>query len=588
MASRPSELTPALVAPIITRYFEALNASATLVLSGQRRVYRPVFRRQQARDPLQFEHKSDAFARRMRYNERSCARAERSGELVLGRQGLFVDLFAPIVADAGALGCVVTGPFVEERPSARQLAAEFERLSRRRARPRDPEFVAFSRATLATTVLGGESRAALERFLRTYAGLLAGRLSAGPAFEEFEELWAAAALHQPERRMGRLARGLVDDFESAMWRSTFGDDERAALGVTALPNQVLALQPIHETQGDTPGEELVHAEAFQVGLARWSRQQPGALIGRVGDEGAFVLVHVAVRRRTQRRAELSRLARELTRYCQRSLGVQLRVGVGMAASAGELPSCYQQATAALNLGFRARERVVFFEDHQAELQRGESSIDAHTADLERAFEEGSSRALAAGLESFLQATAWRAAFNLEVVHALFECVLGRLLRTVQARGLLEQEALAASWQRYRSEAGRRQSWQELSLLFEHTVLDLATAFVDQRYGDRAARLERAAAYVARNFKEPLTLAAMARRSGFSASYFSSLFKAHHGMGFERYLAEARLRRARELLRAGELPVHRVAVECGFQSYFHFSRTWRRLVGSTPRAYRSAR
>ena len=46
--------------------------------------------------------------------------------------------------------------------------------------------------------------------------------------------------------------------------------------------------------------------------------------------------------------------------------------------------------------------------------------------------------------------------------------------------------------------------------------------------------------------------------------------------------------ARELLRAGELPIHRVAAECGFQSYFHFAKTFRRLVGATPRDYRAAR
>jgi transcriptional regulator GlxA family with amidase domain len=173
------------------------------------------------------------------------------------------------------------------------------------------------------------------------------------------------------------------------------------------------------------------------------------------------------------------------------------------------------------------------------------------------------------------------------VHALFETMLGRLIRAGRARGLLGEGAIKPLWRRYREEAAKLQSWHELSLLFERTVLDLAAAFVDQRRGDRAARLELAGAYIEKNFQKPLTLASLARRSGFSPSYFSSLFKEHHGIGFERYLAEARLRRARELLRAGDLPIGRVATECGFQSYFHFAKTWRRLVGSTPRAYRAA-
>ncbi len=591
--SRPSGLPPltsGFVAPLITRYFEALNVAATLVLSGQHRSYRPIHRRSHSRDPLQFEHKSDAFLRRVKYNDRMLSRAERSGELVVGRQGLFVDLFMPVVTGAGTIGCILTGPFVEEPPSAGEIAAEFERLARRRAGLRDPEFVAFVRATLSTTVLVGPSRTALERFLSTYAALLGERTPASQAFSEFETLWAEAMDHQPEARMWRLASALVDDFESARWRSAFGDSERAALGVSSLPNQVLALQGVREARNDTPGEGLVHADAFQRALVRWARAHAGALVGRVGDEGAFLLVHVATRRPAQRRRELSQLARDLARFCQRSLGWEVRIGVGSTDGAAEqLPRCYQQAFEALNVGFQSHERVVFFEDQaEGEAEGVHSGFDRHTADLERAFEEGNSRALATSLEAFLQALAWRASFNLEVVHALLECVMGRLVRMVRARGLIGGSALTALWQRYQTEAAKLQLWHELSLLFERTVLELAAAFVDRRYGDRVARLERAGAYVARNYKEPLTLAGLARRSGFSPSYFSTLFKEHHGLGFERYLAEARLRRARELLRAGDLPLHRIATECGFQSYFHFAKTWRRLVGSTPRAYRSAR
>ncbi len=543
---RQTSLTPALVAPLVTRYFEALNVAATLVLAEQPGVYHPIFRRRHARDPLQLEHRSDAFARRLRYNERMVARAEKQGTLAVGKQGLFIDLFMPVVSNAKTLACVIVGPFVEERPTARQIAAEFERLSRRRPSPRDPEFVAFLRGTLSTTVLAGRSRLELERFLRSYAALLGGPASAAQTFAEFEELWAGATQHQPEQRMWRLASGLVDAFESLSWRSAFGVGERAALGITKLPNQVLALQADSQQQDEIPGEALVRADAFQHSLVRWARSQPGTLVGRVGDEGAFVLVHLAARRQAERRRELYRLSRELQRFCQRSLGLSLRVGVGGVVSAPEeLAHCYQQALAALNVAFREGERVVFWGDH-AESDRASAgpSFDAHAAALEQSFQEGNSAALASSLQSFLQATAWRAAFNLEVVQALLESVLGRLLRALRSRGLLQKGAFAARWQRYLEEAGRLRSSRELSLLFERTVLELAAAFVDERHGDRATRLQLAGEYVERNYREPLSLAALARRSGFSASYFSSLFKAHHGIGFERYLAEARLRRAR--------------------------------------------
>src|SRR4051794_1996218 len=81
-SARPA-LTPGFVAPLITRYFEALDVSATLVLAGQHRRYRPIHRRGHWPDPLSFEYKSDAYARRMKYNDRLLAKAERAGTLVI-------------------------------------------------------------------------------------------------------------------------------------------------------------------------------------------------------------------------------------------------------------------------------------------------------------------------------------------------------------------------------------------------------------------------------------------------------------------------------------------------------------------------
>ena len=126
-SSHPA-LTAGFVAPLITRYFEALDVSATLVFAGQHRRYRPIHRRSQWPDPLSFEYKSDAYARRMNYNDRQLAKAERAGKLVVGRHGLFVDLFVPVVTPAGTLGSVVAGPLLAEAPTANLIASEFERL----------------------------------------------------------------------------------------------------------------------------------------------------------------------------------------------------------------------------------------------------------------------------------------------------------------------------------------------------------------------------------------------------------------------------------------------------------------------------
>lgn len=55
-----------------------------------------------------------------------------------------------------------------------------------------------------------------------------------------------------------------------------------------------------------------------------------------------------------------------------------------------------------------------------------------------------------------------------------------------------------------------------------------------------------------------------------------------------YLARCRIRRACQLLRHSTLSVGAVANSVGFEDHFYFSRTFRRITGVSPTAYRTQR
>jgi AraC family transcriptional regulator len=126
---------------------------------------------------------------------------------------------------------------------------------------------------------------------------------------------------------------------------------------------------------------------------------------------------------------------------------------------------------------------------------------------------------------------------------------------------------------------------ELSRVFEQNVRSLANIAMDPAKADRGARLDRARTFLDRSFAEPLRLDTVAKRAGLSPTHFSKSFKRHTGIGFERYLLERRLDHARTLLRGTELPVYRVAAECGFTSYVHFARAFRRFYRQSARDFR---
>jgi len=93
-------------------------------------------------------------------------------------------------------------------------------------------------------------------------------------------------------------------------------------------------------------------------------------------------------------------------------------------------------------------------------------------------------------------------------------------------------------------------------------------------------------HLSAHYGEALGLAAVAAEFGISPSYLSRAFARVTGLNFSSYLADLRVRRARELLAGGDLSVARIAEEVGFESLSSFGRAFRRLSGVSPLRYRA--
>lgn len=78
---------------------------------------------------------------------------------------------------------------------------------------------------------------------------------------------------------------------------------------------------------------------------------------------------------------------------------------------------------------------------------------------------------------------------------------------------------------------------------------------------------------------------LAGRVGLSAKHLHELFSRELGVTPYRYQLTQRMRRAQELLAAGDLPITTIAFELGFSSSQQFSRTFHQHVGITPREHR---
>ena len=82
-----------------------------------------------------------------------------------------------------------------------------------------------------------------------------------------------------------------------------------------------------------------------------------------------------------------------------------------------------------------------------------------------------------------------------------------------------------------------------------------------------------------------TLDELASLSGISRTYFSYLFKEVMGIKLQRYLAEARLNKARNLLSNIDLKIKEIAFEAGFSDPNYFCRTFKKRMGVSPTNWR---
>jgi AraC-like DNA-binding protein len=84
---------------------------------------------------------------------------------------------------------------------------------------------------------------------------------------------------------------------------------------------------------------------------------------------------------------------------------------------------------------------------------------------------------------------------------------------------------------------------------------------------------------------PHSVDSLADIANMSRSVFAERFRASFGRTPKRYVREVRLRRAAHLLRHDDLSVEAIARRVGFDSRSQFSRSFSRLFGSTPSAFR---
>lgn len=92
-------------------------------------------------------------------------------------------------------------------------------------------------------------------------------------------------------------------------------------------------------------------------------------------------------------------------------------------------------------------------------------------------------------------------------------------------------------------------------------------------------------YIEADLARDVALRDLAAVAGMPLDTFARRFKATTGQTPYAYVLQRRLRRAETLIAEGDMPLGEIALALGFSSQSHFTATFRRIRGTTPRAWR---
>jgi AraC-like DNA-binding protein/ligand-binding sensor protein len=159
-----------------------------------------------------------------------------------------------------------------------------------------------------------------------------------------------------------------------------------------------------------------------------------------------------------------------------------------------------------------------------------------------------------------------------------------LSRSAAGPGNTEEDMLATT-NRYLLRIQEAQNIGELTDVLHIIVEYMANQIFSFQGVRHAAALRKAERYIGENYTHKISLQEIARASGLSAPYFSTIFKEEMGENLSAYLNRLRVERAGRLLTETDMSLSDISGSCGFEDQSWFSKIFKNYTGMSPGKYR---
>lgn len=546
------------------------------------------------RHPLRPFHFEIHFGKRHvrdRYYLDSLARARELRRVVVGDLYEFCDLFYALPdRDDWYL---YSGQFSRRAPAWDWLADSWRAISGREPASADPDFAHFVRMALTVPVLEPPLIDAVSELMSIYGAFLTCQCGddGGAALRERVSELASAAFSPlwPVRDLVDSAL-CSDKFLLPHWQyeGELRPWQKEGMGIERLPTTAMALMPLDPPDAPLdPLKTLLRNARLQTACVRLARDMRETAATPLQDYGVSIVTSCdesTVPART--RLELRERASRFQELIADQFGCASVVGIGRSLPAGgTLYESHRDALLALHMAMQLDQDVLFFDEHGESRRLRYAELERALSALEQALAGDNATALKLEADRYVQLILRFANERVEAARGQFLAALFRLLDSVLRRHPLSSEARDRFADELTGHLEEAQSLYQVIGFFNDALSRLALMSSRAWQGPAMMRMEAALQYMRENFMNPLSLPEVARRAGFSVASFSRVFKQTTGTSFLSYLREVRVEHAKRLLLATSMTAEEVAQESGFSSQHHLIRSFKKVEGDTPGAFR---
>ncbi|MFC5449082.1 response regulator [Paenibacillus aestuarii] len=171
----------------------------------------------------------------------------------------------------------------------------------------------------------------------------------------------------------------------------------------------------------------------------------------------------------------------------------------------------------------------------------------------------------------------------DIQERTFEWLL-KLLNLCADRGLRDrwwEKEIIQIWE----ELEKYDTLCSLQKVLEKYLLRLSGT-IQQQFPAISQVVREAEQYLQKHYRENLSLQLVASQVHVTPVWLSKLFKKEKQVTFVDYLTQLRMEKAKELLGDTTLRVYQIANEVGYGDRVHFAKTFKKVVGKTPKDFRN--